>query len=741
MRVRIMAAVSLLAAALFSRADPLRNFTVADDIGLATFEDFVETITWSPDRQYFAVKTQRGIVSANRVEGELRIYRVSDVAAFVNGKTPSAEPVWTVRESNSSEGPVIQSPQWLSDSSSLAYLARSSDGRWQLKLIDLQKRKVEALTPETQNVICYAIRDRMHFAYQIPAPGIVPGEGGPYIVGTGKMLAELLLPSAYPGDRTELWAARNGEPFQVRNPVDHSPIVSYLEGRVAFSLSPLGDFLVTVLPVKNIPEEWEILYPPDMGSVHKSGHQNLSAPHGFDYSGTYVSIELETGKVFDLTGTPTSRYATWVATGAASPTWSDDGNSVLLPGTYLPQRPHPEKAGAAQPEPPCIALTDRRGSSIECVAPLGSYRTSDMNVILKRLRFEANRSDRVIVEYLNRKQNSFYIRSAPGKWTLESERASSPTSSGLTVATKQGLNDPPVLLATDDATHRSAIVWDPNPQLKQVRLGEASVYRWKDRSGRDWIAGLYKPVDYVPGHRYPLVIQNHGFNEDRFIPSGIYPTGFAARELAAAGIAVLQVNDCPVRLTVEEGPCQVAGYESAVEKLVSEGIADPDRVGIIGFSRTCYYTLEALTMSKLKFKAASITDGVNGGYLQYIAFSELSRREKEALNGAPPFGEGLQQWLRRAPSFNMDRVTAPLQVVATGKLSILEMWEPYALLSAMKKPADFIFIDSSGHPLSNPQARLASQGSSVDWFRFWLLNEKDPDPAKVEQYKRWEAMR
>jgi len=45
------------------------------------------------------------------------------------------------------------------------------------------------------------------------------------------------------------------------------------------------------------------------------------------------------------------------------------------------------------------------------------------------------------------------------------------------------------------------------------------------------------------------------------------------------------------------------------------------------------------------------------------------------------------------------------------------------------------------HILTNPAARLASQGGSVDWFRFWLQDYEDPDPAKAEQYKRWRGLR
>jgi hypothetical protein len=36
---------------------------------------------------------------------------------------------------------------------------------------------------------------------------------------------------------------------------------------------------------------------------------------------------------------------------------------------------------------------------------------------------------------------------------------------------------------------------------------------------------------------------------------------------------------------------------------------------------------------------------------------------------------------------------------------------------------------------------MISQGGTVDWFRFWLKGEEDPDPAKTEQYKRWRELR
>jgi len=70
-----------------------------------------------------------------------------------------------------------------------------------------------------------------------------------------------------------------------------------------------------------------------------------------------------------------------------------------------------------------------------------------------------------------------------------------------------------------------------------------------------------------------------------------------------------------------------------------------------------------------------------------------------------------------------------------------EEWEIYASLILQSKPVDLIFFPDGVHELEKPLERLASQQGNVDWFRFWLKGEEDPDPAKVEQYKRRRELR
>ncbi len=195
-------------------------------------------------------------------------------------------------------------------------------------------------------------------------------------------------------------------------------------------------------------------------------------------------------------------------------------------------------------------------------------------------------------------------------------------------------------------------------------------------------------------------------------------------------------------VTPREGPANQEGIEAAIDHLDSLGLIDRERVGLIGFSRTCFHVLYTLTHSSYPIRAAAITDGVDFGYLQYLLWGRLGiDQEYAGINGGPPWGGNFGAWRERAPGFNLDRVTAPLRLEAITTGSVLGEWEPYAGLLLQHKPAELFVIPGGEHILVKPWERLASQGGNADWFRFWLKNEEDPDPAKREQYARWRELR
>jgi dipeptidyl aminopeptidase/acylaminoacyl peptidase len=732
-----------------------KPFTVDDEIGLTLFgipAGAPPEVLFSPDGKYFAVWTERGRLDLNRPEDSLRFYRSQDVENFLrhSDRRQPAPPVWEINLSTYKEGPIINYWRWLADSSGVAFLQRAESGNKRLVIADLRTEMIEPLTSETEAVKDFDVRNRDHYVYTV----VNSSEEkkwrtelqGAVVIGTGRTPLELLFPydsltqavSEAPAYKSHtLWAVVDGKRFEVKN--EASPL-AFITG---LSLSPDGRSLLAKAPVTDVPLSWEALYPPPYKPIWQhvsAGHKNpqTSAVH------QYVKVDLQTGSMTSLTNAPTAVDAGWWLFG--DPSWSNDGQAMLLPGTFL-------KTTDDVPSRPCIAIVDLHSNSATCVEMArGRRENGDVEQgyhVVSSARFVRGDRQRVVVKYINHStflpESIEYRNAHDGVWQEAAARIKGQSGvgpNGLEVSIKQGFDKPPQLLAAENRV--SKIIWNPNPQLGNIELGEAAVYSWKDKNGHEWKGGLYKPVHYEPGHHYPLVIQTHGFVESEFRPSGVFPTAFAARALAAQGIMVLQVGyvgNC-IEVTVDEGPCNAAGYEVVANELVSEGLVDPDKIGIIGFSRTCFDVMETLTSSHLQIKAASITDGVMENYLQYMLYPDLFPKEADVMIGAPPFGEGLQLWLKRSPGFNLDKIQAPLLVVAEGRSGVLLMWEPYAGLHLLQKPVEFLMLNNGDeHILTNPAMRLVSQGGSVDWFRFWLQETEDPDPAKTDQYKRWRELR
>jgi dipeptidyl aminopeptidase/acylaminoacyl peptidase len=729
-----------------------RPFTITDDIGITSFHTVGRTqvkIQFSPDGNYFAVYAERERLDVNRVEDSLRFYRNQDVEDFVKHSDASQPPlpVWVVNRSDM-EGPVINDWRWLVDSSGVAFLEGGGDfGPKRLVLADLRKKKVEILTSATEPVEDFDVRDRRHYVYTVadPAPlqKLREEHQAPAMVGTGRSIFQLLLPDdpelkydLLP--RSYLWAVVGTRHFEVKT--NGAPVVIPLEG-FGLALSPDGESLIAQLVVPEVPPSWEELYPPPALSTSPNRIRAWRQDPTSDYNSVcqYVRIHLQTGAVQSLTDAPVSSSAGWSALG--TPSWSSDGEAVLLPHTFL----HSEDQ---LPSSPCVAVVDLSSNTRSCVETLTGRAEPSVegsHHLVTGAWFIGGDRHRVMVNFSARPDhqvgNIEYRSMAGDRWQVvgQSKGQSQVAPNGLEIEVNEAFDRPPTLVAKEKQLSR--VIWDPNPQLNDIDLVRPSVYKWKDAEGRDRRGGLYKPSSYKLGQRYPLVIQTHGFVESEFRPSGLFPTAFAAPELAAAGIMVLQVadEDC-VTSKPDEGLCAVSAYEAAARQLISEGLVDPERIGVIGFSRTCFYVMEALTFGSLQLKAASITDGIMAGYSEYLFFDRLSK-ELDSLMGARPFGEGLQQWLKRSPGFNLDKVTAPLLVVGTGSRSLLWMWQPYAGLRYLQKPVDLIILDTDEHVLTNPAVRMESQGGTVDWFRFWLKDEEDPDPAKAEQYKRWHELR
>ncbi|MGA2606815.1 MAG: hypothetical protein ABSH01_05080 [Terriglobia bacterium] len=725
-------------------------------------------ITWSPDKRYIAFVTTRGIVETDEVESTLWILRHDEIRQVLAGTAVTTDIASRIgarlkgspeAKATDSYEPLITDERWTSDSKGLLFLGQASSGNRRLFRVNVHSRAVTGLTGANYDVSQFELRGGTIVYRATRSREFVPA--GPVISRAATDITDVpldeILPLLVKGqhyiEQSELWAIQSGRNNPIIDPKTMRPVPlwNYPPPSVPdlnpLSISPDGRRVVVLTPCRNIPRSWETYEPIFASGKIRPTDEASSQLRGPGRPIQFAIVDLEE----NTTELPINAPNAWALgyTDRNMAIWFSGGGKLLLTDTYLSlnEKGITEGEREARHRPCAAAVLDLTSRISKCVAyskgralPLlaAGFGRADDEVFLRFgdveewFRFQDEIWRPVSDDRKEKQQDSPH----------EGLRNLGP-SEDLSLDIRQDLNTPPKLWATDRQTKQSKMIWDPNPGLAQVDLGQASVLRWKDSTGYEWTGGLVTPPNYVAGRRYPLVIQTHGFLEHEFMTDGAYTTAFAARALAAHGIVVLQIEDrYDHLLTTDEASIRVLGFESAIYRLASEGLIDPKRVGIIGFSRTCYYVETALINDPERFAAATLADGVDVSYMQYLLFAESSSaRESEQIYGKGPFGEGLREWMQRSPGFHLDQIQTPLRIEAIGPFSLLAEREIYASLWMQGKAVDLIYFPNGQHILQRPLERLASQQGNVDWFCFWLLDNKEADPAKKKQYAAWRQLR
>jgi len=715
---------------------------------------------FSPDDKFFAVVTQRGVLSTNELECTVWVFEVDAVQRFLDTSEGAAppKPKAVARMGAVANEPSVTQLRWLPDGK-LAFLGRDKTSDRNLFTVNVNTGELKKVTPNGQDVTQYDFVKNT-VAYTVALRMGRPLRRSETVITGHTIISQLEGESSttFPqlGTPAELWVIRSNRPKAVIDPATAKPIQLITD---ILSLSPSGRFVAVTKHADRVPDAWAA-YEPAFPGLSDTYRLKASPPvtakddllSRLRLPKQYALIDLETGKS-DMINAPLGENLLYQGPNKAI--WSIDSHRVLLLNTFLPLENTDETQKRRRGERPCVVVVDVRTHDATCVAfvkqgGLEQYFRDGTLVILSDVTWNQARGE-VTLKYQTSgaKQGSGgpvdqteTYRLANGVWKTSIVRRPH-VRAPFQAAVHQDLNEAPSVFVSDWTGGHGRKLWEPNPQLKAMDLGQVSEYEWQDKTGRNWIGGLVKPPNYIPGRRYPLVIQTHGFRRHEFMTVGTFTTAFAARPLATTGIVVLQVQDASDLIaTPQEASVNVYGYEAAIDHLAADGLVDRERVGLIGFSRTGYYTLEALTKSPKLFAAATIADSEFLGYMQGLLGVDLgAKKEGIAIYGSQPFGDGLNAWIKNAPAFNLDKIDAPLRVEVHDLLSVLMNWEVYAGLRLQDKPVDLIRLPDATHIVTKPLERLASEQGDVDWFDFWLNGREDPDVAKAEQYARWRLFR
>lgn len=259
-------------------------------------------------------------------------------------------------------------------------------------------------------------------------------------------------------------------------------------------------------------------------------------------------------------------------------------------------------------------------------------------------------------------------------------------------------------------------------------LAPARVVEWESEPGVTVQGLLVLPPGCREGEPVPLIVQIHGG------PTSLWSNEFLgswhdwAQPLASLGCAILLPNP---RGSTGRGPAwanaifgDVAGGEfrdimSGVDAMIARGIADPERLGVCGWSWGGYMTAWTITQTD-RFKAAVMGAGlcnlISDNSLGDIPSANLSYFERSLYEDPEPYWE-------RSPIRYARNARTPLLILHgedDRRVAVSESIQMYQALRALGVECQLVTYPREGHSFEERHHQRDLIERILDWFSWHL---------------------
>ena len=260
--------------------------------------------------------------------------------------------------------------------------------------------------------------------------------------------------------------------------------------------------------------------------------------------------------------------------------------------------------------------------------------------------------------------------------------------------------------------------------LTQVKLGTTEPISFKSRDGTPVNGFLVKPADFVPGKRYPTILRIHGG------PVSQYQSefDFQLQTLAGHGYVVVVGNPrgssgrgerYSTAIYADWGNKDAQDVLAAVDYAVAQGVADPARLGVGGWSYGGILTNYVIAQDR-RFKAAVSGAGISNilagyGTDQYV-------REYEAELGVP--WKTLDTWVKLSfPFLHADRIATPTLFLCGDKdfnVPLLNSEQMYQALRSTGVATQLVIYPGQHHGINKPTYRRDRMVRYLAWYDRFL---------------------
>lgn len=280
-----------------------------------------------------------------------------------------------------------------------------------------------------------------------------------------------------------------------------------------------------------------------------------------------------------------------------------------------------------------------------------------------------------------------------------------------------------------------------NSFVGDIELGETEVIRWKSPDGLTIEGLLLKPPGFKPEERYPLLTYVHGGPSGKFGisfspqiggSSPIQGESYPLHVLAGQGFAIFMPNPRGSygygepfrRANVNDwGHGDYLDIISGIDHLIDRGVADPQKLGIMGRSYGGYMTSWIITQTT-RFKAASLGAGM-ANLVSFYGQTDIPGYMEFYFSGDP--WTRADEYTKHSPvthAMNVETPTLILHGEKDSRVPLPQAWEFYRALKKRNIPVEFVIYPGQGHSIQKPKFQLDMMRRNLEWFTRWLKGQK-----------------
>lgn len=253
---------------------------------------------------------------------------------------------------------------------------------------------------------------------------------------------------------------------------------------------------------------------------------------------------------------------------------------------------------------------------------------------------------------------------------------------------------------------------------------KTEVISWKSADGLPIEGLLTYPID-ASSQPHPLLLVIHGgpmsFFDETFLGT---PNPYPLAAFAQEGFMILRPN--PRGSTGYGKPFRCANYRdwgkgdffdimTGVDTLVSQGLADPERLGVMGWSYGGYMSAWALTKDP-RFKAASI----GAGPVNLISMNGTSDLYRFLTDYLGHVSKNRSLYENRSPIHYVHNITAPC-LIQHGthdlRVPVSQGYELFHALDRLGKEGVLVLYPGMGHRFTDPNMQLDAMQRNLSWFQ------------------------